>query len=85
MNLKGKTIFDFCKDKKIIEEIIGGKYTEDYYKSFPQTVIADNLIEYAFRVKDKQLFDNALKLKSDAEKAFDNLCSQAQDKGIIID
>lgn len=85
MNLKNKTIFDFCKDKQIITEIIGGEYTEDYYKSFPQTVIAEHLIVYAFRVKDEQLFKDAQRLKANAEANFGYICAQAQKDGSIAD
>lgn len=85
MNLKNKTIFDFCDNKQVIKEIIGGEYTEGYYKSFPQTVIAEHLIAYAFQAKDEQLFKEAQRLKENAEASYGDICAKAQKEGSIVD
>ena len=85
MNLTGKTIFDFCKDKTLMCEIIGGEYTENYYKGFPKTVIAEHLLEYAYRSNDDNLRKAAASLLKTAESEWNEAERQANEKGLIID
>ena len=85
MNLNNKTIFDFCKDKKMLHEIIGGEYSESYYKGFPQTAIASHLMEYAGRINDKDLFEAARRLHQSATDKEDFANEEASKKGQIID
>lgn len=57
-NLKGKTIFDFCKDEKMISDIIIVS-KEDYLnelKSYP-LLNAHTLIEYAEKTNNKDLLN----------------------------
>ena len=58
-NLKEKTIFDFCKDAEMRKVIIGGDFTEPYYKSLPETVILEHLVKYAALIHNKELWDIA--------------------------
>lgn len=57
-NLKEKTIFDFCKDEKMISDII--IVSKDVYlnelKSYP-LLNAHTLIEYAEKTNNKDLLD----------------------------
>ena len=85
MNLTGKTIFDFCKDKALLREIIGGDYPESYYKDFPQTVIAAHLLEYACKANDDNLRKAAVSLLKTAENEWNEAERQSEDRGLIID
>lgn len=55
-NLKNKTIFDFCNDEKMLEEIVlveKGRYFE-CIKEYP-LLNAHDLIEYAELTNNKEL------------------------------
>lgn len=85
MELKGKTIFDFCKDAEMRKSIIGGDYPESYYKGFPESVIMEHLMEYAARTNNKKLFDTAEKARIIAIKDFERRADEAAKNGWIID
>lgn len=85
MELKGKTIFDFCKDAELRKEIIGGDYSESYYKGFPESVIIEHLVEYAARTNNKKMFDAAEKARIIAIKDFERMAHEAAKNGMIID
>ena len=61
-NLKEKTIFDFCKDEKMISDIIIMP-KEDYLNEFKYNSLlnAHTLIEYAEITKNKKLLQAVLK------------------------
>lgn len=85
MNVKGKTIFDFCKDAEMRKSIIGGDYPEAYYKGFPESVIMEHLMEYAARTNDKGLFNAAEKARIIAKKDFERRADEAMKEGWLID
>lgn len=85
MKLKGKTIFDFCKDAEMRKSIIGGDYTEAYYKDFPESVIMKHLMEYAARTNNKDLYESAEKERIIAEKDFERRADEAAKNGLLID
>lgn len=64
-NLHTKTIFDICKDEKILKQICG-PYSKDFIiQELGQSAINPNLIsEYACLVNDKELL-KAIKEQSD--------------------
>lgn len=68
MKIKGKTIFDFCKDAETRKEIIGGDYTESYYKGFPDSTKYEHLMKYAILTNNKDLFDSASSMYGVAKK-----------------
>jgi len=84
MEIKGKTIFDFCKDKEVIKSIIGD-YSENYYKSLPQTVIAGDIVKYASSINNKSLYDAALNYYNAEQEAFKKRCEEALLNGFISD
>lgn len=85
MNIKGKTIFDFCKDAEMRKEIIGGDYTESYYKECSEIVKMRHLTEYAARTNNIELFKESQKKLSDAEKDFERRAVEATKEGWIIE
>lgn len=85
MKLKGKTIFDFCKDTEMLKSIIGGDYLESYYKGFPESVIMKHLMEYAARTNNKELYESAEKARIIAENDFERRADEAMKNGWIID
>ena len=84
-NLQSKTIFNFCKDENLRKEIIGGDYSESYYKEFPKPIIAGHIMEFAFRTKNKPLFDAAQAFQEKAQFNNDSENDEAQKNGSIID
>lgn len=85
MKIKGKTIFDFCKDAETRKEIIGGDYPESYYKGFPDSTKYEHLMEYAVLTNNKDLFDSASSMYGVAEKDAEIAQNDAMKTGIIID
>lgn len=83
--IKGKTIFDFCKDEKIRNEIIGGHFTESYYKGFPNTVVLEHLLKYSQFINDKDLFDVVRTNLDVAIKEAENRQNDAMLEGVITD
>ena len=84
-NLKEKTIFDFCKDAEMRKVIIGGDYSESYYKECSEIVIMKHLMEYAIRTNNKELYEAAEKAHAIAEKDFERMADEAAKKGLLID
>ena len=84
-NLKEKTIFDFCKDAEMRKEIIGGDFTEPYYKSFPETVILEHLVKYAALIHNKELWDIAKAQLDIAYKQYERKKKEAMSHGLLID
>lgn len=84
MNLKGKTIFDFCRDKIMLNEIVGG-YSEEYYKTLPLSVHYSDLRNYAARTNNVQLFNAATNALNKANDDFERLQSAEIHRGVIID
>lgn len=85
MKLKGKTIFDFCKDAGMRKSIIGGDYSESYYKDFPESVIMKHLMDFAIRTNNKELYESAEKERIIAEKDFERRADEAARNGWIIE
>lgn len=85
MELKGKTIFDFCKDAEIRKSIIGGDYSESYYKECSEIVIMEHLMDYAIRTNNKDLYESAEKERIIAEKDFERRADEAAKNGWIIE
>lgn len=85
MAISKKTIFDYCKDKATIKEIIGGDYSESYYKEFPKVVIAEHLIEYAIKVKDKDLYNSARSFYENEKSKSEKRSEEMKKQGFIID
>ena len=84
-NLKEKTIFDFCKDEEIRKAIIGGDFTEPYYKGLPETVILEHLVRYAAFTNNKELWDIAKAKLDIASKQLERERDKAMRNGFIID
>ena len=84
-NLKEKTIFDFCKDVEMRKVIIGGDYSESYYKECSEIVIMKHLMEYAIRTNNKELYEAAEKAHAIAEKDFEKMADEAAKNGLLID
>lgn len=85
MNVKGKTIFDFCKDAEMRKEIIGGDYTESYYKECSEIVKMRHLTEYAAKTNNIELFKASKKELSISEKNFEKRANEAAKEGWIIE
>ena len=85
MKIKGKTIFDFCKDAETRKEIIGGDYTESYYKGFPDSTKYEHLMKYAILTNNKDLFDSASSMYGVAKKDAAIVQNDAIKTGTIID
>lgn len=85
MEIKDKTIFDFCKDENLRKEIIGGDYSEDYYKGFRSEFIYEDMVEYAAKVNNHELFKAAKKARDKAHKEFGKRAFEAMEKGWLID
>ena len=85
MKIKGKTIFDFCKDAETRKEIIGGDYTESYYKGFPDSTKYEHLMKYAILTNNKDLFDSASSMYGVAKKDAPIVQNDAIKTGTIID
>ena len=60
-NLKEKTIFDFCKDEKMIKDLVVSR--EDFFRDLKEYPLlnAHVLIEYAEITKNKKLLQAVLK------------------------
>ena len=60
-NLKEKTIFDFCKNEKMIKDLVVSR--EDFFRSLKKYPLcnAHVLIEYAEITKNKKLLRAVLK------------------------
>lgn len=60
-NLKEKTIFDFCKDEKMIKDLVVSR--EDFFRDLKEYPLynAHVLIEYAEITKNKKLLRAVLK------------------------
>ncbi len=85
MDLTNKTIFDLCKDKKLIKKIIGGNFSKEYYNGFPETAKAAHLLELATKTNDKELYDAAIKNYNAAIDKFEQEQDKAMREGRIID
>lgn len=85
MKIKGKTIFDFCKDAETRKEIIGGDYAESYYKGFPDSTKYEHLMEYAILTNNKEMFDSASSMYGVAKKDAAIVQNEAIKTGTIID
>lgn len=88
-DLKGKTIFDFAKDDKIIEEIIdfnpSDKELKDFYLKNHPINIARDIYEYACIVKNKELRQAALLYGDELQEEMEERAEEAAKEGIIID
>lgn len=84
MDITNKTIFDYCKDKEVRKSIIGD-YSEDYYRTFPTALKMSHLLDYAAKVNNTELFEEATKALSKAENEFEASQQAAQQDGMIID
>ena len=60
-NLKEKTIFDFCKDEKMLKDLVVSR--EDFFRDMKEYPLlnAHVLIEYAEITKNKKLLRAVLK------------------------
>ena len=60
-NLKEKTIFEFCKDEKMIKDLVVSR--EDFFRDLKEYPLlnAHVLIEYAEITKNKKLLQAVLK------------------------
>ena len=60
-DLKEKTIFDFCKDEKMIKDLVVSR--EDFFRDLKEYPLlnAHVLIEYAEITKNKKLLQAVLK------------------------
>lgn len=60
-NLKEKTIFDFCKNEKMIKDLVVSR--EDFFRDLKEYPLlnAHVLIEYAEITKNKKLLQAVLK------------------------
>ena len=60
-NLKEKTIFDFCKDEKMIKDLVVSR--EDFFRDLKEYPLLNThvLIEYAEITKNKKLLQAVLK------------------------
>lgn len=86
MNVKGKTIFDFCKDAEMRKAIIGGDYTEKDYKSRCHEINRyGDLTNFAAKTNNMALFKAAAKAMDEAQREFDERADEAMRNGIIID
>lgn len=86
MNVKGKTIFDFCKDAEMRKAIIGGDYTEKDYKSLCHEIFRyDHIRDFAARTNNRTLFEAATKARDEAQSEFDERANEGMRNGIIID
>ena len=88
-DLKGKTIFDFAKDEKIIEEIVDFKPSDkglkdNYLKSHPVNIARD-IYEYACTVKNKELRQAALLYGDELQEEMEERAEEAAKEGIIVD
>jgi len=88
-DLKGKTIFDFAKDEKIIEEIVDfkpsdKKLKDNYLKSHPINIVRD-IYEYACTVKNKELRQAALLYGDELQEEMEERAEEAAKEGIIVD
>lgn len=54
-NLKRKTVFDFCKDARLLEEVTGCTSREEFVKDLPGTERARSFLDLAERTKNKEL------------------------------
>ncbi len=69
-NLHTKTIFDICKDEKILKQICGGYSKEYIINDLGYGAINPNMIsEYACLVNDKEL-QKAIKEQSNVLSLF---------------
>ncbi|MCD8303047.1 MAG: hypothetical protein LUC44_08550 [Prevotellaceae bacterium] len=90
ISLKGKTIFDFCKDKKMLGEIIDCEEKEiddykEYYEGCSQLVIMRDIRLYALRMHDTELFKAAEKAYVEAKEAWRKMVMEAEAEGFEID
>lgn len=85
MNVKGKTIFDFCKDEELRKKIIGGDYSKDYYMGFSEVSIYSHLLDYGIVIHDMDLCNAALKARDEAQGLFDRIADEAASKGMLVD
>lgn len=54
-NLRTKTVFDFCKDAALLEDVTGCTSKEDFIKDLPVVERARSFLDLAERTKDKAL------------------------------
>lgn len=85
MDIKDKTIFDFCKDENMRKEIIGGDYDEGYYKGFPKINIYNDILSYAVRVHNNELCKAAIIARNEAQREFEEQADEAMKGGLLID
>lgn len=85
MDIKNKTIFDFCKDQEIIKNVLGGDYSEFYHRSLPKTIIYNALADYACLIGNQDLWEAATREYKEAEKDFERMAAEAAKNGLLID
>ena len=84
-DLKGKTVFDFCNDAKILAKVTGFSEpleSKEYIEGYTSVVHAQMLQCLAFETKDNELYDAAKKYEDECWK---ELHKQSQETGLIID
>ncbi|WP_368107682.1 hypothetical protein [Bacteroides nordii] len=89
-DLKGKTIFDFTEDEKIIKEIVGfnsfdKERKEHYINNCHPINAARDIYEYACIMKEKGLRQAALLYSDEAQEEMEERAEEAAKEGIIID
>lgn len=89
-DLKGKTIFDFTEDKKIIKEIVGfnpsdKERKEHYINNCHPINAARDIYEYACTVKNKELRQAALLYGDELQEEMEERAEEAAKEGIIVD
>lgn len=88
IDLKGKTIFDFCDDKDLIGRITQTEddcITQEEMLELPVSVQISYIIDYAYNSKNNALYNAARKAYKAAMAEEDRIAMEGIKKGIIID
>lgn len=84
-DLRNRTIFDFTDNDEIIKKIIGETPKDFYIKnSHPLSKLAD-IQDFAFLTDNKDLYKVVADERKKAESEWEQMRSDAQDEGLLID
>jgi hypothetical protein len=88
IDLKGKTIFDFCDDKDLIGRITQAEddcITQEEMLEFPVSVHISYIIDYAYNSKNNALYNAARKAYKAARAEENRIAMDGVERDIIID